>query len=404
VETFELKQSIGVDVSKDDFKVCFSIYDSQMRIVTKGSHAFKNTEKGFHAFQEWAQSERPTEGSLHVTPEATGVYYEGLAYYLYERRYPVHVVLPNQSESYGKGSGVKSETDKTDARILSQMGLERNLRLWEPFSPNLRILKQLTRERDRPVRERTTASDHKHAYGHQGKPYRDSINRCSAHISFSDEQTEQIEKQIFEIVKGDKLLSDGLAYLRSIPGAGLLTAVIIVSETNGFAAVTGIKQLNSYAGTDVKIMESGKWKGQSKIGKRGNSHIRKALYMPTIHGITHDDAVIDFYQRLKAKKGIGMVANVAAQRKLLGLIYTLWKKEENYFSDKKEEKEVAKKEAEAAKKAAKEEAKEAAKEEAKVAKEAAKEEAKAAKTAAKEEAKAAKKGSEKSNGNGLKNC
>ena len=37
-----------------------------------------------------------------------------------------------------------------------------------------------------------------------------------------------------------------------------------------------------------------------------------------------------FYERLKEKKGIGMVAVVAVARKLLGLMYSLWKKEEMY--------------------------------------------------------------------------
>jgi transposase len=87
--------------------------------------------------------------------------------------------LPNQSKNYGKGLGLKSKTDKIDARMLSQTGLERDLRLWQPLTPNLRILKQLTRERDRLVRERRVASSHKHAYSHQGKPYEASIKAAT---------------------------------------------------------------------------------------------------------------------------------------------------------------------------------------------------------------------------------
>jgi len=119
-------------------------------------------------------------------------------------------------------------------------------------------------------------------------------------------------------------------YLLSIPGVRLLTAATIVAETNGFAAFESIKQLTSYAGLDVRIAESGKWKGKSKISKRGNSHIRKALFMPSLSKITHDKATKQFFERIKTKKGIGMVATVAVERKLLGLMFSLWKKQEMY--------------------------------------------------------------------------
>jgi transposase len=81
---------------------------------------------------------------------------------------------------------------------------------------------------------------------------------------------------------------------------------------------------------DVKLRESGKWKGKSKISKKGNSRIRKALYMPAFSKIKYDKSSKQQYERLTEKKGIKMVAAVAVQRKLLGLMYTLWKKEETF--------------------------------------------------------------------------
>jgi len=86
----------------------------------------------------------------------------------------------------------------------------------------------------------------------------------------------------------------------------------------------------AYAGLDVRIQESGKWKGKSRISKRGNSHIRKALYMPSISKKTYDAATKQFFERIKEKKGVGMIAIVAVERKLLGLMFSLWKKEEIY--------------------------------------------------------------------------
>jgi transposase len=103
-----------------------------------------------------------------------------------------------------------------------------------------------------------------------------------------------------------------------------------VAETNGFEDITSIKQLVSYAGLDIKIRESGTWKGKAKISKRGNSHIRKMLYMPALSKKTYDKETAQFYNRIKEKKGVAMVAVIAVERKLLALMYTLWKKEEMF--------------------------------------------------------------------------
>jgi hypothetical protein len=53
---------------------------------------------------------------------------------------------------------------------------------------------------------------------------------------------------------------------------------------------------------------------------------------PAFSKIKHHEKTKKYYERLAERKGIKMVAAVAVQKKLLGLIYTLWKKQE-MFSD-----------------------------------------------------------------------
>jgi len=327
-----IKQNVGIDVSEEDIKAALSSLTLDYQVIVRSTRTFANTQIGFKELQALVNGKKDSTKVIHLTLEATGVYYESLAYYLYEQDFMLHVVLPNQAKKYGQSLGIKSKTDGIDARVLAQMGLERELRVWQPISPALLGLKQLIRERDALVRIRTTASNHLHAYCHQGKPNKDSIARSEEHIAYMDGQVKQIEKEITEFVNRNEKLKDRMAYLLSIPGVGLLTAATLVAETNGFAAFESIKQLTSYAGLDIRITESGKGKGKSKISKRGNSHIRKALFMPSLSKIRSDQTSKLFYQRLKAKKGIGMVAVVAIERKLLGLMFSLWKKEEMYRS------------------------------------------------------------------------
>ena len=325
-----IKQNVGVDVSKDDLKVALSHLTIEHRIVVRSSRTFANTKQGFKQLQEWVNLKSDSMCEVHFTMEATGVYYEGLAYFLLEQVYRLHIVLPNYAKKYAESLGIKSKTDRLDAKNLAQMGLERELRLWQPISPFLLGLKQLTREREALVCSRTNVANQLHAYQHQGKPNKKSIKRSQQHIAFIDKQVKQIEKEIANFINQDEKLKTKIGYLDSIPGVGLLTAAVIVAETNGFAAFESIKQLTSYAGLDIRIAESGKWKGKSKISKRGNSYIRKALYFPAISMKTHDKGTKQFFDRLKAKKGIGMMATIAVERKLLGLMFSLWKKEEMY--------------------------------------------------------------------------
>ena len=325
-----IKQNVGVDVSKDDIKVALCYLRVDHRVVVCSTRTFANTAQGFKQLHEWVNLKREPELVVNFTMEATGVYYEGLAFFLYEQNYTLHVVLPNYTKKYVESLGIKSKTDKIDAKALAQMGLERDLRLWQPISPSLLGLKQLTREREALVCTRTTVANQLHAYRHQGKPNKESMKRSQQHIAFIDKQVKQIEKEITLFVKQDEKLKTKIGYLDSIPGVGLITAATIVAETNGFAAFESIKQLTSYAGLDVRIQESGKWKGKSRISKRGNSYIRKALYMPSISQKTHDRNTNQFFERIKEKKGSGKIAIVAVERKLLGLMFSLWKKEEMY--------------------------------------------------------------------------
>ena len=78
-----IKQNVGVDSSKDDFKVCFYHLDQNGRKFIKGSRTFKNTLAGFMAFMKWIEKKRIADLTVRITIEATGVYHENLVCLLY---------------------------------------------------------------------------------------------------------------------------------------------------------------------------------------------------------------------------------------------------------------------------------------------------------------------------------
>jgi transposase len=335
-----IKQNVGIDVSKKELAVCLSFLQEDLCVKIKGTKKFGNNESGFKAIMEWLDRKKDTAMPLHFTMEPTGVYHENLSYFLNDREQLVHIVLGNKAKKYAESLSVNSKTDTLDSKALSRMGVERKLELWNPGSPIYRKLKVLTRERSASLKIRVMIKNQLEAMLHSAFLNKKTVNRLNRTIKELNSQVEKIEKDIEMVVENNKELKSKILKIISIPGIGFLTAVIIIAETDGFALIKSIKQIVAYAGLDIKIKESGKWKGKSKISKTGNVHIRKALYWPAYSSVTHTQTYSVFYERLFNRKEISMVAAVAVQRKLLGLMYTLWKNDTVYI-DNYESKKVA---------------------------------------------------------------
>jgi transposase len=94
----------------------------------------------------------------------------------------------------------------------------------------------------------------------------------------------------------------------------------------GFYQFHSAKQLVSYAGYDVVQRESGtSIKGKTRISKKGNRYIRNALYFPAMVACRYNPTLKATYIRIIQNKSSKMIGQVAIQRKLLILMYTIWK-------------------------------------------------------------------------------
>jgi len=94
------RQNVGIDVSKSTLASCIVILNEDFEIKIKASRTFPNNAKGFAELLSWADMKKDSDVELSFTMEPTGVYYEGLAYYLFERKRVVHVVLPSRAKKY----------------------------------------------------------------------------------------------------------------------------------------------------------------------------------------------------------------------------------------------------------------------------------------------------------------
>ncbi|MFN0174609.1 MAG: IS110 family transposase [Saprospiraceae bacterium] len=325
------KQSVGLDISKDTFVACFSQRQAGKSFHILSSRTFKCTNGAFEQFHKWVQSQRHASAPLQLLMEATGVYYEELAYFLHAKGYPLTVLLPNKTAAFAKSLSYKSKTDSIDAKMLAQMSIERDLPRWVPFSDSVLAIKRLCRERAEVIDTQVVFKNRLHAKQHAYRPLKSSLQRTKKAQALLKKQVSDIEIALLKAVKEDEFLRQKVENACSVPGVGFVTVANILAETNAFALFKSKAQLVSYAGYDVVQNTSGtSLNSPTKISKKGNHRIRKAMYFPALVAVKSDPNMKNLFNRAFDKTKIKMKAYVAVQRKLLVLIYATFKSNQPY--------------------------------------------------------------------------
>lgn len=319
-----LKQSIGIDVSKDSLVCCIGSLDADYQQTFSKSKLFPNNPDGFDQLGNWAAPLRKCTEVIYVM-EATGVYYENLAYWLDSREEKLSVLLANKVKFFAKSLNIKTKTDGVDAQVLSRIGLERKLECWKMPSKLMRQIKFLSREYREAKAKLVVVKNQLHAKDHSYGCPASTQTRLQTQLSLLETQLLEIEAELKTIARSDSALYARIMKVSTIPGVGLMTIISILAETNAFVLVSNAKQLVSYSGLDIQHNQSGLKEGKTKISKKGNSFIRNALYMPALSASRHNPDMKVFYTQLWERKPAKKIAVTAVARKLLILIYIIWK-------------------------------------------------------------------------------
>lgn len=326
-----VKQVAGIDVAQKELVVTLGRMLDDFSIELFSYKVFKNNDSGVKLLVDWVNKLTDYEVPVRYVMEATGVYHQKFAYYLVDNGCEISIVLPNKISNYIRTLELKTITDKTCSQAIAQFGLERKLDKWAKPKSIYKELQQLTRERDQIVQERSVIKNQIHAEKTESEPNQKSLERMQARIRFLNSQEKEIKADLTDIVNKDSDLKQVINNITTIPGVGELTAVIVLAETNGFELIRNKSQLSSYAGLDVKEKQSGtSVKGKPRISKKGNRNLRKSMHLPSLTAVKWDENFKNIYARLISKNGIKMKALVAVQRKILELIYILFKNETVY--------------------------------------------------------------------------
>lgn len=329
-----LKQCVGIDVAKSTFvaSICRYFIDGRYEYVM--AETFKNNSSGFNKLVKWMRKNSAKESQVRIVMEATGVYYEALAYHLHSLKFHLSVILPNKVKNYARCLNIKTKTDNVDAKIMARMGTEQSFAAWNPPAEVYRRMRMLTRHFQELKKDRTAMLNRLEAITHSAGNDKFLMRSNKRIVALIDKQIEECEEELRDLVTSDSELAKRIKTIETIKGVSFMTVCIVVAETQGFSMITSRKQLASYAGLDVVDRQSGtSVRGKGRISKKGNSHIRAALFFPAMTAASCNKPLKEDYLRIVEKTGKKLIGLTALQRKLLLLIFTLWKKNEEWNED-----------------------------------------------------------------------
>lgn len=248
----------------------------------------------------------------------------------------------------------KIKTDSLDAEVLAHL-LRADL-IAEAYAPDFqtRDRKNFLRYRVSLVKIRTMLKNKIHSilarnhiedvdfrklsdkFGKRGREYirkfklkgndTEIVRHYLELIELIEEKILLVDKEIKEMVDSDEICK----LLDSIPGIGGFSAVLIRYEIDDIERFPSAKKLCSYAGLVPSTYSTGGKTYHGKITKQGNRWLRWILVEAAQRAIMKDMYLRRYYKKV-AGYGGNNKATIAVARKLLSIVYRIWKERRPYY-------------------------------------------------------------------------
>jgi transposase len=321
----------GIDISKDT--AVFSLLDSESNPLGKTT-TFNNNPQGFRKAIKWLRKlSKPFKPySVHVSMEATNVYYLSLAKFFSDQTSTtVSVVNPSQVKSYAKAELVRTKTDGVDAAVIARFTRTMNPTPWTPPEPHEEEILSVLRHVESIKKMIQAEKNRLLTLEEIGSTTANVQKAIKKHIKFLESQIGCLTGRLKKVVKEHPEIDDNVKLLCSIPGIGDTTAYMLIAEIGNIGRFENVKQLVAYAGIAPAQRQSGtSVRGKSMINKHGSKRLRKALYMPAMVAAQYNPVIEKFYQRLISAGKKPLCALVACMRKLLHIVYGVLKNKKHF--------------------------------------------------------------------------
>ena len=172
----------------------------------------------------------------------------------------------------------KVKTDKSDSKLICNYAQQVELKLWQGNSKAEIECLQIVRALSVYTKQSTMLKNKLHGESVLGNPSKAVVISLKRSLKQVQKEIKTLEEKLMILVK--QVHQDVLTRLKSIPGIGNKTALMLVVLTDGFERFTSGSELCSYAGLTPVIRKSGSSvNGRSRISKIGNQKLRNLLFM-----------------------------------------------------------------------------------------------------------------------------
>ena len=270
-------------------------------------------------------------GRVRVSLEATGTYSLDVALALDAAEgIEVAVLNPKTANQFAQTLR-RSKTDAADAVALAEYSRRMEFLPWQRPSRGGLELRTLSRHIATLTEDHTRWGNRLHAVEASKTTPRcvlDDMKRARAAIA---KRILKLRKEAVAMVGRDAQLMRKFEQLKSIKGIAETSAVQLLGELAGLDPEMTVRQWVAYSGLDPVHQVSGSSVHKpSRISRHGNSHLRRALYIPALAGVRHDPHMRVFYELLQSRHKTKLQALVAVARKLLHAIFGIFKTGTDY--------------------------------------------------------------------------
>ena len=381
---------VGIDISK--FKHDCAIIDELGDVITP-SWSFQNDCEGFSLLRELLDA---LNGEKKIGLEATGHYGQNLKLFLENNGFSFMEFNPLLINRFVRSKSLrKTKTDSIDALMIAQYLMTVEYKPYPPSFYTLEKLKSLTRFRDSLIRQRSRhlveltnildkvfpefkpffkgrfSATALYILSHYASPEKISNMNSNSYeplrrlsrgrfsmVDFAELKTlarntvgstcdyllqemeitidiyNQLQSKVEEIELQINDCVLGLAPpMLTIPGIGVASAAVILSEFGDLSKFNSPSKLLSFAGMEPGYFQSGTSESTGKMVKHGSSYLRYAIMNCAQTVINNEPTFAAYYAKKRAEGKEHRVALTHVAKKLLRVIYTLQTKELSYNPD-----------------------------------------------------------------------
>lgn len=304
--------TLGIDVAKDSLV----IYDS----VSEKLFKVDNNEL---AIQKFMLMQKFSPSEYQVGLESTGDYSLVVMKTLTELDFKVRLLNPILTHNGIKHTVRGTKTDATDSKLIAELVMKGEG--YEVTKTSLNIEKKSTTRIEHQIT--LMGSNLKKLLGSIHKKQEAGVSMAKAEMILENliADVEVAKAELMEVIKSPELqnhLARQEKIINSHIGCGVKLSTVISEEAGDIKRFESAKALIAFAGIDPKVIQSGNMDVRGKMTKRGNSHLRHALYLAANVARIYDPELREYFEKKRGEGKHFTVAVCAVARKMCERIYS----------------------------------------------------------------------------------